>query len=121
MARILSKNPSKNATYRPENTISDTCLTNGKRDYNGDHCDDQIKEQGHNVDYALNDRGEISCEIKSRSFHLLLQSVLSRSGLFRSVYHFSHAPYKGFVGFTSEGVMYFLKMRGKGAGFVRAG
>ena len=53
--------------------------------------------------------------MRGRTAFDLLEAVLSRS-----VYHFSHAAYKGFVGFTSEGVLYFLKMCGRGAGFVRA-
>ena len=54
--------------------------------------------------------------MRGRKPFCLLEAVLSRSD-----YHFSHAAYKGFVWFTSDGVLYFLKICGRGAGFVRAG
>lgn len=62
----LVKEPEQEAHYR-------------KRDHDGDHCDDQIEEQREDVDYTLNDRGQVGCEIESQAFHLLLQFV-TRSG-----------------------------------------
>jgi hypothetical protein len=84
MPRILAKNPSKNPTYRPENSIAETYLTNGKGDYDGDHCDDQIEEQGQNVNDALNDGGQVGCEIESQAFHLLC-SFLNLKRLFTAL------------------------------------